>query len=72
MWTNKEISKVRFWAPQEPNDWKNEDCVHTLIYVNPHEPERLLDIFKNAFNKHRAHTAFDFTQKTMETDCMEK
>ena len=63
VWTNKEISKVRFWAPQEPNDWKNEDCVHTLIYVNPHEPERLLDIFKNAFNKHRAHTAFDFTQK---------
>ena len=93
MWTNKEISSFRFWAPQQPNDWKNEDCVHTLgakhgyacndvpchncynytcfkgtrhskiyIYVNPHEPERLLDIFENAFNKHRAHTAFDFTQ----------
>ena len=31
MWTNKEISSFRFWAPQQPNDWKNEDCVHTLI-----------------------------------------
>ncbi|CAH3182513.1 unnamed protein product [Porites lobata] len=30
VWTNKEISKFRFWAPQQPNDWKNEDCVHTL------------------------------------------
>ena len=30
MWTNKEISSFRFWAPQQPNDWKNEDCVHTL------------------------------------------
>ena len=29
VWTNKEISKFRFWAPQQPNDWKNEDCVHT-------------------------------------------
>ena len=104
VWTNKEISKFRFWAPQQPNDWKNEDCVHTLgakhgytwndvpchncynytcfkgtrhskiyIYVNPHEPERLLDIWIwDVFNKHRAHTAFDFTQKTIETDCMEK
>ena len=30
MWKNKEISSFRFWAPQQPNDWKNEDCVHTL------------------------------------------
>ncbi|CAH3195723.1 unnamed protein product [Porites evermanni] len=30
VWTNKEISKFRFWAPQQPNDWKNEDSVHTL------------------------------------------
>ncbi|CAH3182494.1 unnamed protein product [Porites lobata] len=30
VWTNKEISKFRFWAPQQPNDWKNEDCVHNL------------------------------------------
>ena len=30
MWTNKEISKFRFWASQQPNDWRNEDCVHTL------------------------------------------
>ena len=30
MWTNKEISSFRFWAPQQPNDWRNEDCVHTL------------------------------------------
>ena len=30
MWTNKEINSFRFWALQQPNDWKNEDCVHTL------------------------------------------
>ena len=30
VWTNKEITSFRFWAPQQPNDWKNEDCVHTL------------------------------------------
>ena len=30
VWTNKEISSFRFWAPQQPNDWKNQDCVHTL------------------------------------------
>ncbi|CAH3191970.1 unnamed protein product [Porites evermanni] len=30
VWANKEISSFRFWAPQQPNDWKNEDCVHTL------------------------------------------
>ena len=30
VWTNKEISSFRFWAPQQPNDWKNEDCVQTL------------------------------------------
>ncbi|XP_022809481.1 uromodulin-like isoform X2 [Stylophora pistillata] len=30
VWTNKEVSKFRFWAPQQPNDWNNQDCVHTL------------------------------------------
>jgi len=30
VWTNKEISRFRFWAPKQPNDWNNEDCVHTL------------------------------------------
>ena len=30
VWANKEISSFRFWAPQQPNSWKNEDCVHTL------------------------------------------
>ena len=30
VWTNKEISKLRFWAHQQPNNWNNEDCVHTL------------------------------------------
>ncbi|CAH3179324.1 unnamed protein product, partial [Porites lobata] len=30
VWTNKEISSFRFWAPRQPNNWKNEDCVHTL------------------------------------------
>ncbi|XP_022808787.1 uncharacterized protein LOC111345773, partial [Stylophora pistillata] len=30
VWTNKEISRFRFWAPQQPNDWSNQDCVHTL------------------------------------------
>ncbi|CAH3179090.1 unnamed protein product [Porites evermanni] len=30
VWTNKEISSFRFWAPQQPNNWRNEDCVHTL------------------------------------------
>ena len=30
VWTNQEISSFRFWAPQQPNNWKNEDCVHTL------------------------------------------
>ena len=30
VWTNKEINSFRFWAPHQPNDWKNEDCVHTL------------------------------------------
>ena len=30
VWVNKEISSFRFWAPRQPNDWKNEDCVHTL------------------------------------------
>ncbi|CAH3179316.1 unnamed protein product, partial [Porites lobata] len=30
VWTNKEISSFRFWAPRQTNNWKNEDCVHTL------------------------------------------
>ena len=30
VWTNKENSSFRFWAPKQPNDWNNEDCVHTL------------------------------------------
>jgi len=30
VWTNKEISSFRFRAPNQPNDWNNEDCVHTL------------------------------------------
>ncbi|XP_078382533.1 uncharacterized protein LOC144665216 isoform X1 [Oculina patagonica] len=30
VWTNKEISSFRFWAAKQPNDWNNEDCVHTL------------------------------------------
>ncbi|XP_078382514.1 uncharacterized protein LOC144665201 isoform X1 [Oculina patagonica] len=30
VWTNKELTSFRFWAPQQPNDWNNEDCVHTL------------------------------------------
>lgn len=30
VWVNKEKSSFRFWAPLQPNDWKNEDCVHTL------------------------------------------
>ena len=30
VWTNKEISSFRFWASRQPNNWKNEDCVHTL------------------------------------------
>ena len=29
-WTNKEITSFHFWAPQQPNNLKNEDCVHTL------------------------------------------
>ncbi|XP_078383744.1 uncharacterized protein LOC144666222 [Oculina patagonica] len=30
VWTNREISSFRFWAPKQPNSGKNEDCVHTL------------------------------------------
>ena len=30
VWTNKEIISFQFWAPQQPNNLKNEDCVHTL------------------------------------------
>ncbi len=29
-WTNREISDFRFWAPKQPDNLKNEDCVHTL------------------------------------------
>ncbi|XP_022809824.1 uncharacterized protein LOC111346825, partial [Stylophora pistillata] len=30
VWTNKEISKFRYWASKQPNDWNSQDCVHTL------------------------------------------
>ena len=30
VWTNKEIISFQFWAPQQPNNLKNEDCVHAL------------------------------------------
>ena len=30
VWTNKELSSFRFWAPRQPNNWRDEDCVHTL------------------------------------------
>jgi len=30
VWTNKEVSSFRFWAPRQPNNWRDEDCVHTL------------------------------------------
>ncbi|XP_073231335.1 uncharacterized protein [Porites lutea] len=30
VWTNKELSRFRFWSRNQPNNWKNEDCVHTL------------------------------------------
>ncbi|XP_068720566.1 uromodulin-like [Montipora capricornis] len=30
VWTNHELSSFRFWAPRQPNNWRNEDCVHTL------------------------------------------
>lgn len=30
VWTNGELSKFRFWAPNQPNNLKNQDCVHTL------------------------------------------
>ena len=30
VWTNKEVSSFRFWAPRQPNNWREEDCVHTL------------------------------------------
>ncbi|XP_078365442.1 uncharacterized protein LOC144649744 isoform X1 [Oculina patagonica] len=30
VWTNREISRFRFWASKQPNNHKNQDCVHTL------------------------------------------
>ncbi|KAL9962005.1 hypothetical protein ACROYT_G031057 [Oculina patagonica] len=30
VWTNREISSFRFWETKQPNNLKNEDCVHTL------------------------------------------
>ena len=30
VWINKEIISFQFWAPQQPNNLKNEDCVHVL------------------------------------------
>ncbi|XP_078383750.1 uncharacterized protein LOC144666229 [Oculina patagonica] len=29
-WANKEVNDYRFWAPKQPNNFNNEDCVHTL------------------------------------------
>ena len=29
-WASKDKSNFELWAPNQPNDWKNEDCVHTL------------------------------------------
>lgn len=29
VWTNREISSFRFWAPKQPNNFKTEDCVRT-------------------------------------------
>ena len=30
VWTNHELSNFRSWALRQPNNWRNEDCVHTL------------------------------------------
>ena len=30
VWSDGESSRFRFWARNQPNNWKNEDCVHTL------------------------------------------
>ena len=30
VWTTKEISKFRFWAPNQPNSYTDQNCVHTL------------------------------------------
>ena len=30
VWINTELSGFRVWAPKQPNNFKNEDCVHTL------------------------------------------
>ena len=29
-WTNREITSFRFWAEKQPNNHRNQDCVHTL------------------------------------------
>ncbi|XP_022808410.1 uncharacterized protein LOC111345401 [Stylophora pistillata] len=29
-WTKKGTSKFRFWAPHQPNNYTDQDCVHTL------------------------------------------
>ena len=30
VWINKGTSSFRFWAPNQPNNYKDQDCVHTL------------------------------------------
>ena len=30
VWTNKGTSSFRFWAPNQPNNYTDQDCVHTL------------------------------------------
>ena len=30
VWTNRELDSFRFWAPKQPNDFNDQDCVHTL------------------------------------------
>lgn len=30
LWTKKGTSSFRFWAPNQPNNYTDQDCVHTL------------------------------------------
>ena len=30
LWVDKQTASFRYWAQNQPNDFKNEDCVHTL------------------------------------------
>ncbi|CAH3179784.1 unnamed protein product, partial [Porites lobata] len=36
-WASKDTSDFELWAPNQPNDWKNEDCVHTLGALHRYE-----------------------------------